>query len=62
MVLEEVWTKGKPSMKKLKVLGSLCFRHIPNEKKKKLDDKSKPMTLVGYHLAGSYSHTGCTIL
>jgi len=54
MVPEEVWTKRKPHVKHLKVFGSLCFRHIPYKKRKKLDDKNESMILVGYHSVGSY--------
>jgi hypothetical protein len=32
----------------------LCYKHIPNAKRKKLEDKSEPMILVGYHSNGAY--------
>ncbi|WJX50083.1 hypothetical protein P8452_36436 [Trifolium repens] len=48
-VPEEVWSKVKPSVSHLKVFGSLCYKHIPDVKRKKLDDKSEAMILVGYH-------------
>jgi hypothetical protein len=41
-------------VKHLRVFGSLCYRHIPDQKRKKLDDKSEALILVGYHTAGSY--------
>ena len=36
------------------MFGSLCYRHIPNVKRKNLQDKSEPMILVGYHPTGAY--------
>jgi hypothetical protein len=53
-VPEEVWSKVKPSVSHLKVFGSLCYKHIPDVKRKKLDDKSEAMILVGYHRTGAY--------
>ncbi|WJX11887.1 hypothetical protein P8452_02442 [Trifolium repens] len=51
---EELWTGHKPSVKHLRIFGSLCFRHIPDEKRKKLDDKSEQLILVGYDATGAY--------
>ncbi|MCH95374.1 retrovirus-related pol polyprotein from transposon tnt 1-94, partial [Trifolium medium] len=53
-VPEEVWSGKKPQVTHLRIFGSLCFRHVPDEKRKKLEDKSEPMIIVGYHSAGSY--------
>jgi len=53
-VPEEVWSGLKPSVKHLRIFGSLCYRHIPDQRRKKLDDKSEPMILVGYNSTGSY--------
>ncbi|MCI34945.1 copia-type polyprotein, partial [Trifolium medium] len=30
------------------------YRHIPDQRRKKLDDKSETLILIGYHTAGSY--------
>ncbi|WJX12170.1 hypothetical protein P8452_02697 [Trifolium repens] len=54
MVPEEVWSKSKPSVNHLKVFGSLCYKHVPDAKRKKLEDKSVPMIFVGYHRTGAY--------
>jgi hypothetical protein len=32
----------------------LCFRHVPDQLRKKLDDKSQAMIMVGYHSTGAY--------
>ena len=38
----------------LKVFGSVCYKHVLDTKRKKLDDKSRVMLLVGYHSTGAY--------
>ena len=38
----------------LKVFGSLCYKHIPDAKRKKLHYKSECMILIGYHSTGAY--------
>lgn len=38
----------------LKIFGSLCYRHVPDERSTKLEDKSEPVILVGYHPTKSY--------
>ena len=53
-VHEEVWTQRKPIVKHLRVFGSLCFKHVLSEKRKKLQDKSVPMIQVEYHPTGAY--------
>ncbi|GAU40816.1 hypothetical protein TSUD_398000 [Trifolium subterraneum] len=39
-VPEEVWSKCKPSVTHFKVFGSLSYKHVPDARRKKLDDKS----------------------
>ncbi|GAU17358.1 hypothetical protein TSUD_232340 [Trifolium subterraneum] len=53
-VPEEVWSKCKPSVTHFKVFGSLSYKHVPDARRKKLDDKSEPMVFVGYHRTGVY--------
>jgi hypothetical protein len=48
---EEIWLGCKQSAR---VFGSLCYKHIPDAKRRKLGDKSAPMILVGYHETGAY--------
>ena len=48
IVLEEAWSGNKPSAKHFKIFGSLCYRHILDQRRKKLDEKSEPMIFVGY--------------
>lgn len=51
---EEVWSGFKPSLSHLRVFGSVAFRHIPGQLRKKLDDKGEKLLLVGYHPTGGY--------
>jgi hypothetical protein len=53
-VPEAIWSGTTPSVKHLRVFGSICYRHIPDQKRKKLDDKSETLILIGYHTAGAY--------
>jgi len=38
----------------LRIFGSLSYRHIPDERRRKLDNKSEALILVGYHPIGAY--------
>lgn len=53
-VPEEIWSSRKPSVKHLRIFGSLCYKHVPDVKRKKLQDKSEMVVLVGYHPTGAY--------
>ena len=53
-VLEEVWSGRKPLVSYLRIFGSLCYKHIPDAKRRKLEDKSEPMILIGHHVIGAY--------
>ena len=44
----EIWFGEKPDLSHLKVFGIQVFIHIPDEKRKKLDEKSIEGILVGY--------------
>ena len=32
----------------------MCYKHVPDARRRRLDDKSEPMILVGYHKTGAY--------
>lgn len=53
-VPEEAWCGRNPSVKHFKVFGSLCYKHVPDVRRSKLENKSEIMILIGYHLTGSY--------
>ncbi|MCH83491.1 hypothetical protein A2U01_0020754, partial [Trifolium medium] len=40
MTLEEAWSGNKPSVRHFKVFGCIAYVHIPDNLRKKLDDKS----------------------
>jgi len=51
---EEAWSGSKPNVSHLKVFGSICYKHVPDQLRRKLDDKGGQMILVGYHTTGGY--------
>ena len=51
---EEAWSGAKPNVSHFRIFGSLCFRHIPDQLRRKLDDKGEQMILLGYHSTGGY--------
>lgn len=53
-VLEEALSGRKLSVKYLKVFWSLCFKHISDQRRNKLDDKNKRMVLIEYHSTWAY--------
>ncbi|MCO5615015.1 hypothetical protein L7F22_069303 [Adiantum nelumboides] len=44
----EAFHKVKPKVHHLRVFGCLAFTHVPDEKRKKLDDKSRKCIFLGY--------------
>jgi hypothetical protein len=44
----EVWYNYKPSLSFLKIFGSICFVHVPQIKRDKLDNKAMLGIFVGY--------------
>ncbi|XP_052724120.1 uncharacterized protein LOC128193958 [Vigna angularis] len=51
---EEAWSGIKPTVYHLRIFGSVCYKHVPDERRRKLDDKSETLILVGYHPTGAY--------
>lgn len=51
---EEVWSGNKPQMNYLKFFGLVCYKHVPDARRKKLDNKSETMIVVGYHKSEAY--------
>ena len=41
MTLEEAWSGRKPAVDHFKIFGCIAYAHIPDEKRKKLDDKGE---------------------
>ena len=46
----EAWSGKKPSVNHLKVFGSICYAHVPQEVRHKLDEISEICIFVGYSL------------
>ncbi|UYV63174.1 K02A2.6-like, partial [Cordylochernes scorpioides] len=44
----ELWFDKKPAVDHLRIFGTECFVHVPDEKRRKLDTKSEKGILVGY--------------
>ena len=44
----EVWTGKKPRIKHLRIIGSVCYAHVPSSKRRKMDKKAVRGYLVGY--------------
>lgn len=51
---EEAWSGSKPDVSHLRIFGSICYKHVPDQLRRKLDDKGEQMILVGYHTTGGY--------
>lgn len=54
MTPEEVWTGSRSDVTHFQIFGSICFRHVLDRLRKKLDDKGGQMVLLGYHSTGGY--------
>lgn len=61
----EAWSGIKPSVKHLKIFGSICYYHIPEVKRSKLDAKARKGIFVGYATESKgyriYDLTDCKI-
>jgi len=44
----EAWYGQKPSLQNLKIFGCVCFSHVPQVKRDKLDKKAEPDIFIGY--------------
>src|SRR3954471_15881318 len=51
---EEAWCGFKPNLSHLRVFGSVAYKHVPGQLRKKLDDKGEEMIFVRYHSTGGY--------
>lgn len=53
-VPKEVWNGKKPSVSHLKVFHFIRYKHVPDARRIKLDEKSEHMIPVGYHNTIAY--------
>lgn len=54
MVPKETWSSHTIYVKHLRIFGSLCFKHITYQQRKKLEDKNESMILLDYHTSSYY--------
>nr|CAN76821.1 hypothetical protein VITISV_017285 [Vitis vinifera] len=47
MTPEEAWSGRKPVVNHFKIFGCIAYAHVPNEKRKKLDDKGEKCVFLG---------------
>ena len=45
---QEAWSGQKPTVSHLKVFGSVAYAHVPDQRRTKLEDKSKRYVFIGY--------------
>ncbi|BET01095.1 Reverse transcriptase (RNA-dependent DNA polymerase) [Nesidiocoris tenuis] len=44
----ELWIGNKPNIKNLRIIGSVCYAHIPKQQRKKMSKKAVKGILIGY--------------
>ena len=47
MTPEEAWTGRRPAVDYFKIFGCIAYAHIPDEKRKKLNDKGEKCVFLG---------------
>ena len=50
MTPEEAWSGRKPDLSHMKIFGCVCYVHVPDDLRTKLDVKSKKCVFIGYSL------------
>uniref|UniRef100_A0A151UEN4 Retrovirus-related Pol polyprotein from transposon TNT 1-94 n=1 Tax=Cajanus cajan TaxID=3821 RepID=A0A151UEN4_CAJCA len=48
--LEEAWSGRRPLIKHLKIFGCIAYAHVPDQLRKKSDDKGERYVFIGYNL------------
>jgi len=46
---KEAWIGHKPDVTNMRIFGSLCFQHVLDKVRGKLDNKWLPLFKIGYH-------------
>ena len=54
VTLEEAWSGTKPNVKHLRIFGAICYKHIHDQLRQKLNDKGELMVFLGYHETRGY--------
>lgn len=50
----EMWEGRRPNLEKLRVFGSIAYKHVPDQLRTKLENKAKKLIMVGYGPNSSY--------
>ncbi|CAB3250055.1 unnamed protein product [Arctia plantaginis] len=50
----ELWHQKKPRLSHLRIIGSICYPHVPKQRRKKLDKKAQKGILIGYDSDNGY--------
>ena len=50
----EAWSGRKPSAKHLRVFGSICYKHVPNQRRHKLEDTTLRGIFLGFKEASNH--------
>lgn len=50
----ELWFGKKPNISHMRIFGTICYNHIPAEKRKKMEPKSSKCIMLGYASNNSY--------
>ena len=45
----EAWYGRKPEVSHLRIFGSVCYVHVPDVKRTKLDERAEPSIFIGYN-------------
>ena len=43
---KEVWSGARPNVSHLKIFGSICYKHVPDAIRRKLDDRSEKLIFL----------------
>lgn len=50
----EIWYGQKPNLSNVRIFGSICYNHIPSEKRSKLEPKAVKCLMLGYASNSTY--------
>ncbi len=57
--IQKAWSGRKPDVFHLRIFSCKAFAHVPNEKRTKLESKSKPCVFLGYCEGPKAYHLMC---
>ena len=48
MILQKAWTRRKHSLSHMRIFGCVAYTHVPDEFRRKLDNKGEKCIFIGY--------------